>query len=151
MADHRGLELSFSLSMQPLVSAWRRGTQPSLLKPPEKHGPAAPGPDRRSWPVAISDQLPCAVVEGDGDTARQLLENDFDHIFFTAAAGSVAGVMAARRPPSHPVHAGMVQEPAWLLSDADLAVHRPAHSPGVKGLPNAGQAPASPPTHLLVK
>ncbi|MCT0201180.1 aldehyde dehydrogenase family protein [Synechococcus sp. CS-603] len=136
----------FSLSMQPLVSALAAGNT-AVLKPSE-HAPRTSAliaelAGRHLDPAAV------AVVEGDGDTARQLLEMRFDHIFFTGGGRVGRLVMAAAARHLTPVTLELGgKSPAVVLGDADLAVTARRIAWG-KGL-NAGQTCIAP-DHLLVE
>ena len=136
----------FSLALQPLVSALAAGNT-AVLKPSEQ----AP---RTSALIATLaerylDPAVVAVVEGDADTARELLEQPFDHIFFTGGGRVGRLVMAAAARQLTPVTLELGgKSPAVVLADADLAVTARRIAWG-KGL-NAGQTCIAP-DHLLVE
>ncbi|WP_399242477.1 aldehyde dehydrogenase family protein [Synechococcus sp. CS-1327] len=136
----------FSLTLQPLVSALAAGNT-AVLKPSEQ----AP---RTSALIAELverhlDPAVVAVVEGDGDTARMLLEQPFDHIFFTGGGRVGRLVMEAAARHLTPVTLELGgKSPAVVLADADLAVTARRIAWG-KGL-NAGQTCIAP-DHLLVE
>ena len=110
----------FQLCLHPLVSALAAGNT-AVLKPSEQ----AP---RTAALIAelIPRHLPPEVVQvvlGDGATAARLLEERFDHIFFTGGERVGRLVMAAAARHLTPVTLELGgKSPAVVLSDADLTV-----------------------------
>jgi len=110
----------FLLSLQPLVSALAAGNT-AVLKPSE-HAPATS--------ALIAELLGAAfpantvqVVQGDGAVAAALLQERFDHIFFTGGERIGRLVMQAAAEHLTPVTLELGgKSPAVVLNDADLAV-----------------------------
>ena len=136
----------FSLTIQPLVSALAAGNT-AVLKPSE-HAPAT------SALIAklIASAFPAAtvqVVEGDGAVAQALLQEQFDHIFFTGGERIGRLVMEAAARHLTPVTLELGgKSPAVVLRDADLEVSARRLVWG-KAL-NAGQTCIAP-VYLLVE
>ena len=110
----------FHLTVQPLVSALAAGNT-AVLKPSE-HAPAT---------AALIGELIAAafppstvqVVQGDGQVAAELLQQRFDHIFFTGGERVGKLVMAAAAQQLTPITLELGgKSPAVVLADADLDV-----------------------------
>ncbi|MCP9851106.1 aldehyde dehydrogenase family protein [Cyanobium sp. Morenito 9A2] len=136
----------FQLCLQPLVSILAAGNT-AVLKPSE-HAPHTGS----LLAQLLEDAFPAdtvAVVLGDGDVAQDLLQERFDHIFFTGGARVARLVMAAAARHLTPLTLELGgKSPAIVLADADLEVSARRLIWG-KGL-NAGQACVAP-DHLLVE
>lgn len=135
----------FHLCLQPLVSALAAGNT-AVLKPSEH------APHTASLIAAlVHAHLPADTVQvvlGDGTVAEQLLEQRFDHIFFTGGARVGRLVMAAAARHLTPVTLELGgKSPAIVLDDADLTVTA-RRLAWAKGL-NAGQSCLAP-DHLYV-
>jgi aldehyde dehydrogenase (NAD+) len=110
----------FHLCIQPLVSALAAGNT-AVLKPSEQAPATA---------QMIADLIATAfppdtvqVVLGDGHTAQALLQEQFDHIFFTGGERVGRLVMAAAAQHLTPVTLELGgKSPAVVLADADLTV-----------------------------
>lgn len=110
----------FSLTLQPLVSALAAGNT-AVLKPSE-HAPAT-AQLIEDLIKASFDPEEVRVVQGDGATAQQLLQEPFDHIFFTGGERVGRLVMAAAAQHLTPVTLELGgKSPAVVLNDADLDV-----------------------------
>jgi aldehyde dehydrogenase (NAD+) len=135
----------FQLTLLPLVSALAAGNV-AVLKPSE-HAPQTAALIARLLPLAFPPEI-VQVVNGDGSVAAQLLEQRFDHIFFTGGSRVGRLVMAAAAKHLTPVTLELGgKSPAIVLGDANLAVTARRLVWG-KGL-NAGQTCVAP-DHLLV-
>jgi aldehyde dehydrogenase (NAD+) len=135
----------FQLTLLPLVSALAAGNA-AVLKPSE-HAPQTAALMARLLPLAFPPEV-VQVVIGDGAVAAQLLEQRFDHIFFTGGSRVGRLVMAAAAKHLTPVTLELGgKSPAIVLGDANLAVTARRLVWG-KGL-NAGQTCVAP-DHLLV-
>jgi len=135
----------FQLALLPLVSALAAGNA-AVLKPSE-HAPQTAALIARLLPLAFPPEV-VQVVLGDGAVAAQLLEQRFDHIFFTGGSRVGRLVMAAAAKHLTPVTLELGgKSPAIVLGDANLAVTARRLVWG-KGL-NAGQTCVAP-DHLLV-
>ena len=135
----------FQLTLQPLVSALAAGNA-AVLKPSE-HAPHTADLIARLLPLAFPSEL-VQVVTGDGAVAADLLQERFDHIFFTGGGRVGRLVMAAAAQHLTPVTLELGgKSPAIVLDDADLTVTAKRLVWG-KGL-NAGQTCVAP-DHLLV-
>ena len=136
----------FHLLLQPLVSALAAGNT-AVLKPSE-HAPATAAlvaelVQRHLDPAVVQ------VVQGDGQVAQELLQQQFDHIFFTGGERVGRLVMAAATPHLTPVTLELGgKSPAVVLADADLEVTARRLVWG-KSL-NGGQTCVAP-DHLLVE
>lgn len=110
----------FHLTLQPLVSALAAGNT-AVLKPSE-HAPAT----AQLIATLISGcfEPTCVqVVQGDGGVAAALLQEQFDHIFFTGGERVGKLVMAAAAAHLTPVTLELGgKSPAVVLQDADLSV-----------------------------
>ena len=110
----------FSLTLQPLVSALAAGNT-AVLKPSE-HAPATAQLIAELIAAAFEPST-VQVVQGDGATAQALLQERFDHIFFTGGERVGRLVMAAAATHLTPVTLELGgKSPAVVLSDADLEV-----------------------------
>jgi aldehyde dehydrogenase (NAD+) len=135
----------FQLALLPLVSALAAGNA-AVVKPSE-HAPQTAALLARLLPLAFPPEV-VQVVVGDGAVAAQLLEQRFDHIFFTGGSRVGRLVMAAAAKHLTPVSLELGgKSPAIVLGDANLAVTARRLVWG-KGL-NAGQTCVAP-DHLLV-
>ena len=136
----------FKLCLQPLVSALAAGNT-AVLKPSE-HAPSTAELLARSIPQAFSAEV-VQVVSGDGAVAAALIEQQFDHIFFTGGGRVGRLVLAAAARHLTPVTLELGgKNPAIVLADADIATTARRLAWG-KGL-NAGQSCIAP-DHLLVQ
>jgi aldehyde dehydrogenase (NAD+) len=136
----------FQLCLQPLVSALAAGNT-AVLKPSE-HAPRTAELLARCIPEAFPPAV-VQVVTGDGSVAAALLEEQFDHIFFTGGSRVGRLVMAAAARHLTPVTLELGgKSPAIVLADADIATTARRLAWG-KGL-NAGQTCIAP-DHLLVQ
>ncbi|MFM8545110.1 MAG: aldehyde dehydrogenase family protein [Vulcanococcus sp.] len=110
----------FLLSLQPLVSALAAGNT-AVLKPSE-HAPATAALLERLVGSAF-EPTAVQVVLGDGTAAAALLQERFDHIFFTGGERVGRLVMAAAAQHLTPVTLELGgKSPAVVLNDADLTV-----------------------------
>ena len=136
----------FSLTIQPLVSALAAGNT-AVLKPSE-HAPATSALIAELIAAAFPPHT-VQVVEGDGAVAQALLQERFDHIFFTGGerVGRLVMEAAARHLTPVTLELGG-KSPAVVLADADLEVTARRLVWG-KCL-NAGQTCIAP-DHLLVE
>ena len=135
----------FQLALLPLVSALAAGNA-AVVKPSE-HAPQTAALLARLLPLAFPPEV-VQVVVGDGAVAAQLLEQRFDHIFFTGGSRVGRLVMAAAAKHLTPVSLELGgKSPAIVLGDANLTVTARRLVWG-KGL-NAGQTCVAP-DHLLV-
>ncbi len=135
----------FQLALLPLVSALAAGNA-AVVKPSE-HAPQTAALLARLLPLAFPPEV-VQVVVGDGTVAAQLLEQRFDHIFFTGGSRVGRLVMAAAAKHLTPVSLELGgKSPAIVLGDANLTVTARRLVWG-KGL-NAGQTCVAP-DHLLV-
>ncbi|WP_320677381.1 aldehyde dehydrogenase family protein [Prochlorococcus sp. MIT 1300] len=136
----------FSLTLQPLVSALAAGNT-AVLKPSEQ-SPATSELIGTLIPKYFSKEI-IKVVQGGADIAAQLLEEKFDHIFFTGGGAIGKKVMAAAAKNLTPTTLELGgQSPAIVIEGADLQVTAKRLTWG-KGL-NAGQTCIAP-NHLLVE
>ena len=136
----------FHLCLHPLVSALAAGNT-AVLKPSE-HAPHISALLARCLPLAFPAEV-VQVVTGDGAVAAELLEQQFDHIFFTGGGrvGRLVMTAAARHLTPVTLELGG-KSPAIVLADADIATSAKRLAWG-KGL-NAGQTCIAP-DHLLVQ
>ena len=110
----------FHLCLQPLVSALAAGNT-AVLKPSE-HAPATAALIAELIGAAFPPTT-VQVVQGDGAAAAALLQERFDHIFFTGGERVGRLVMAAAAQHLTPVTLELGgKSPAVVLEDADLAV-----------------------------
>jgi aldehyde dehydrogenase (NAD+) len=110
----------FQLALSPLVAAIAAGNT-AVLKPSEL-APRTSTALRRLITGCLPDGL-CAVIEGGPETATRLLEEPFDHIFFTGgpAVGRIVMQAAARRLTPVTLELGG-KSPALVCADADIPV-----------------------------
>ena len=136
----------FHLTLQPLISALAAGNT-AVVKPSE-HAPATAALIERLLGMAFSKDL-VQVVQGDGATAAALVDQGYDHIFFTGGGSIGSKVLegAARHLTPVTLELGG-KSPAVVLQGADLAVTARRLIWG-KGL-NAGQTCIAP-DYLLVE
>jgi aldehyde dehydrogenase (NAD+) len=110
----------FNLCLRPLVSALAAGNT-AVIKPSEQ-APATAA----LIAELIGEAFPPStvqVVQGDGATAAALLEQPFDHIFFTGGERVGRLVMAAAARHLTPITLELGgKSPAVVLADADLSV-----------------------------
>ena len=134
------------LCLHPLVSALAAGN--TVVLKPSEHAPATSQLLAEALGAAFAPEV-VQVVQGDGATAAALLEERFDHIFFTGGArvGRLVMTAAARHLTPVTLELGG-KSPAIVLSDANIAVSARRLAWG-KGL-NAGQTCVAP-DHLLVE
>lgn len=134
------------LCLQPLVHALAAGN--SVVLKPSEHAPATAALLAR----LIADHFPAEVVQvvlGESEVAARLLEEQFDHIFFTGGTGVGRLVMAAAARHLTPVTLELGGKcPAVVLADADIAITARRLLWG-KSI-NAGQTCVAP-DHLLVE
>ena len=110
----------FLLSLQPLVSALAAGNT-AVLKPSE-HAPATAALLERLVGSAFEPSA-VQVVLGDGTAAAALLQERFDHIFFTGGERVGRLVMAAAAQHLTPVTLELGgKSPAVVLNNADLTI-----------------------------
>jgi aldehyde dehydrogenase (NAD+) len=134
------------LCLRPLISALAAGN--TVVLKPSEHAPstaaALAGALAKAFPPEVVQ-----VVTGDGAVAARLLEQRFDHIFFTGGERVGRLVMAAAAHHLTPVTLELGgKSPAIVLADADLAVTARRLAWG-KGL-NSGQTCIAP-DHILVE
>ncbi|MFM7313804.1 MAG: aldehyde dehydrogenase family protein, partial [Cyanobium sp.] len=110
----------FHLCLQPLVSALAAGNT-AVLKPSE-HAPATAALIAELISAGFPDDT-VQVVQGDGGVAATLLQERFDHIFFTGGerVGRLVMEAAARHLTPVTLELGG-KSPAVVLNDADLTV-----------------------------
>jgi len=136
----------FHLTLQPLISALAAGNT-AVIKPSEQ-APATAALIARLIRLHLPDGV-VQVVEGDGAVAAALIDQGYDHIFFTGGGGIGAKVLAGAARHLTPVTLELGgKSPAVVLEGADLAVTARRLIWG-KGL-NAGQTCIAP-DHLLVQ
>jgi aldehyde dehydrogenase (NAD+) len=135
----------FSLCLQPLVSALAAGN--AVVLKPSEHAPATAALIARRLGEHFPAEL-VVVVQGDGEVAARLLEQRFDHVFFTGGGRVGRLVMAAAARHLTPVTLELGgKSPAIVLPDADPATTARRLCWG-KGI-NAGQTCVAP-DHLLL-
>ena len=136
----------FHLTLQPLISALAAGNT-AVVKPSEQAPATAALITRLLQRHLPSDVV--QVVEGDGAVAAALIDQGFDHIFFTGGGAIGARVLAGAARHLTPVTLELGgKSPAVVLEGADLAVTARRLIWG-KGL-NAGQTCIAP-DHVLVQ
>ena len=110
----------FSLTIQPLVSALAAGN--TVVLKPSEHAPATSALIAELIAAAFPPST-VQVVQGDGAVAQALLQERFDHIFFTGGEriGRVVMEAAARHLTPVTLELGG-KSPAVVLKDADLEV-----------------------------
>lgn len=136
----------FQLSLQPLVSALAAGN--SVVLKPSEHAPRTAALIAELLHASFPPQV-VRVVLGDAAVATRLLEQRFDHVFFTGGGrvGSLVMQACARQLTPVTLELGG-KSPVIVLEDADLAITARRVAWG-KGL-NAGQTCIGP-DHLLVQ
>lgn len=136
----------FQLTLHPLVSALAAGNT-AVLKPSE-HAPRTAELIATALHGAFPPEV-VQVVQGDAAVASQLLEQRFDHVFFTGGGrvGSLVMQACARQLTPLTLELGG-KSPVIVLADADLATTARRLAWG-KGL-NAGQTCIGP-DHVLVE
>ena len=108
----------FQLCLHPLISALAAGNT-AVLKPSEHTPATAALLDEAIKATFAADVV--QVVQGDGQTAAALLEQRFDHIFFTGGGRVGALVMAAAARHLTPVTLELGgKSPALVLADAPV-------------------------------
>ncbi len=136
----------FQLCLHPLVSALAAGN--TVVLKPSEHAPRT----AELIADAVATAFPPDVVQvvcGDGGVAAELLEQPFDHIFFTGGGRVGRLVMAAAARHLTPVTLELGgKSPAIVLADADIAVTARRLAWG-RSL-NAGQTCIAP-DHVLVE
>ncbi len=136
----------FSLTLQPLISALAAGNT-AVLKPSEQ----APATSELIASL-VGEHFPkevLRVIQGDGSIAASLIEEPFDHIFFTGGGNIGKKIMAAAAKQLTPITLELGgKSPAIIVEGADLKVTARRLVWG-KGL-NAGQTCIAP-DHLLVQ
>jgi aldehyde dehydrogenase (NAD+) len=110
----------FHLCIQPLVSALAAGN--TVVLKPSEHAPATAALIETMIRGAFPAET-VQVVQGDGNTAATLLQERFDHIFFTGGerVGRLVMTAAARHLTPVTLELGG-KSPAVVLNDADLTV-----------------------------
>ncbi len=136
----------FSLTMQPLISALAAGNT-AVLKPSEH------APNTSSLIVKLVGKYfendVVKVVEGDGSVAAKLVDQSFDHIFFTGGSSIGRMVMASAAKNLTPVTLELGgKSPAIIVEGSDPIVTSRRLIWG-KGL-NAGQTCIAP-DYLLIQ
>ncbi|MFM7085716.1 MAG: aldehyde dehydrogenase family protein [Cyanobium sp.] len=135
----------FQLTLHPLVSALAAGN--SVVLKPSEHAPCTAALIAR----LVQEHFPPEVVQvvcGDGAVAQRLLQERFDHIFFTGGGRVGRLVLTAAAPHLTPVTLELGgKSPAIVLPDADIATtaRRLAWGKSI----NAGQTCIAP-DHLLL-
>lgn len=106
------------LLLMPLVGALAAGNT-VVLKPSEM-APAVSALMARRIPEYLEPEA-VVVVEGGADETTRLLEQPFDHIFFTGGSGVASIVMSAAAKHLTPVTLELGgKSPAWVDGSADL-------------------------------
>lgn len=136
----------FHLTLQPLISALAAGNT-AVVKASE-HAPATAALIERLLQNTFDSDV-VQVVQGDGGTAAALVDQGYDHIFFTGGGSIGSKVLAGAARHLTPVTLELGgKSPAVVLAGADLAVTARRLIWG-KGL-NAGQTCIAP-DYLLVE
>ena len=136
----------FSLTLQPLVGALAAGNT-AVLKPSE-HAPHVSILIKKLIKLYFQPNI-TQVIEGDGNIAAELINQKFDHIFFTGGEGIGKKVMEAAAKNLTPVTLELGgKSPAVVIDGANLEVTAKRIIWG-KSL-NAGQTCIAP-DHLLVE
>jgi aldehyde dehydrogenase (NAD+) len=135
----------FQLCLQPLVSALAAGN--TVVLKPSEFAPHTASLIAEGLGEAFPPHI-VQVVQGDGQVGAQLLDERFDHIFFTGGGRVGRLVMAAAARHLTPVTLELGgKSPAIVLADAPIATTARRLVWG-KGL-NSGQTCVAP-DHLLV-
>lgn len=136
----------FSLLLQPLISALAAGNT-AVLKPSE-HAPSTSELIARVIPKHFPSNL-VQVVEGDGEIAASLVDQSFDHIFFTGGGEIGKKVMSNAAKNLTPLTLELGgKSPAIVIEGANIEITAKRLVWG-KGL-NAGQTCIAP-DHLIVQ
>ncbi len=136
----------FSLTLQPLISALAAGNT-AVLKPSE-HAPQTSHLIKRLIEKYFSQEI-LQVFEGDALTAKALLEEKFDHIFFTGGEKIGKEIMKSAAKYLTPITLELGgKSPAIVLEDTDVKTTAKRLIWG-KGL-NSGQTCIAP-DYVLVK
>ena len=136
----------FSLTLQPLVAALAAGNT-AILKPSE-HAPNVSNLIKKLIEKYFPQDI-VQVFEGDGNTAADLMTEQFDHVFFTGGEHIGKKVMEAASKNLTPVTLELGgKSPAIVVNGANLEVTAKRIIWG-KSL-NAGQTCIAP-DHLLVE
>ncbi len=136
----------FMLTLQPLISALAAGNT-AVLKPSE-YAPATSRLIAKLIKYYFTENI-VKVMEGDAAFSEQLVNKDFDHIFFTGGNKTAVKVMLAAAKSLTPVTLELGgQNPAIVLKDADLEITARRIVWG-KSI-NAGQTCLAP-NHVLVE
>jgi aldehyde dehydrogenase (NAD+) len=153
VAEPRGTVLVISpwnypvqLALAPLVSALAAGN--SVVLKPSELTPATSRTLARVIPQFLDSEA-VVVVEGAAETAKALLEQPFDHVFFTGSTsvGRAVAVAAAKQLASTTLELGG-KSPAIVMRDADIDVAARRIAWGK--LMNAGQTCVAP-DYVLVE
>ncbi len=135
----------FSLTLQPLISALAAGN--TVVIKPSEHAPFTSHLIANLIPKYFPEGI-IRVIEGDGNDASILLDQNFDHIFFTGSETIGRKVMEAASKHLTPVTLELGgKSPALVMQGADLEVTARRLIWG-KSL-NAGQTCIAP-NHLIV-
>ncbi len=135
----------FSLTIQPLISALAAGNT-AVLKPSE-HAPNTSKLIKKLFQKYFPNEI-LRVFEGNAEIAENLVEQPFDHIFFTGGGSIGKRVMQAASRNLTPITLELGgKSPAIVLNNADLDITARRLIWG-KSL-NAGQTCIAP-DHLLV-
>ena len=136
----------FQLTLHPLVSALAAGN--TVVIKPSEQAPQTAALIARLLGEAFTPEV-VRVVQGDAAVASALLEQHFDHVFFTGGGrvGSLVMQACARHLTPVTLELGG-KSPVIVLGDADVAVTARRVAWG-KGL-NAGQTCIGP-DHVLVE
>ena len=136
----------FSLTLQPLISALAAGNT-AILKPSE-NSPATSALISRLISQHFSEDV-VNVIQGDAEVAAELVQQPFDHIFFTGGGSIGRKVMAAAANNLTPVTLELGgKSPAIVIEGADIQITAKRLAWG-KSL-NAGQTCIAP-DHLIVE
>jgi aldehyde dehydrogenase (NAD+) len=152
-AEPRGTVLVISpwnypvqLALSPLVAALSAGN--AVVVKPSELTPATSSALARVIPQFLDNDA-VVVVEGAADTATALLDQPFNHVFFTGSTsvGRTVAVAAAKQLASTTLELGG-KSPAIVMKDADLEVAARRIAWGK--LMNAGQTCVAP-DYVLVE
>ena len=136
----------FSLTLQPLVGALAAGNT-AVLKPSE-HAPHVSNLIKKLIGEYFQPNI-TQVIEGDGNIAADLVNQKFDHVFFTGGGSIGKKVMAAAAKNLTPVTLELGgKSPAIVIEGADLKITAKRIIWG-KSI-NSGQTCIAP-NHILVE